>query len=96
MAHLCQGAGKEQTAWRSYPGKSLKPMVMAFYCFHSSTPSIPPIPVHLESHVLRYRSLSQGADEEISKLLGGPFCRRGAEKPFSKMRKFGLGHGDKE
>lgn len=43
---------------------------------HTMAAGIPPVSVHLEGHMLRHRPLLDGADEELSELLNGPFTRR--------------------
>lgn len=50
--------------------------MMTFHRLHAVTPGITPVSVHLEGDMLGNWALFEGADEQLSKLLEGPFARR--------------------
>ena len=55
--------------------------MMALNGFDFVTPGIPPIAVHLESHMLWNRALTKGSDKRLAEATDGPFGGRRAEEP---------------
>lgn len=53
---------------------------------------VPPVPIHLERDMLWDRALAYGADQQLSELLGGPFCRRRSESPAPQVRQVEIRH----
>ena len=60
--------------------------MMAFDGFYPMIPSISAVSIHHKSNLPCDGTLSERADQQLSKLIERPFCRRRSQQPLSKPR----------
>jgi hypothetical protein len=64
---------------------------MTLYGFHAMCPSVSPVPIHLEGHMLRHWSLFECANEQFPDLLDCPFSGRRLNEQSAESR-YNVGH----